>query len=90
MGSILDIIDGHVNEMFNANEELYEERMKVCKECPLYKETPIGPICNPKLYINITDKTSVIDRSKIGYKSGCGCRLNAKTRLPHGKCIVGK
>ena len=52
MGSIFDIIDGHVNEMFNANEGLYEERMKICKECPLYKETPVGPICNPKLYIN--------------------------------------
>lgn len=52
MGSIFDIIDGHVNEMFNANEELYEKRMKICKECPLYKETPVGPICNPKLYIN--------------------------------------
>lgn len=58
MGSIFDIIDGHVNEMFNANEGLYEERMKICKECPLYKETPVGPICNPKLYINKEGKTS--------------------------------
>lgn len=88
MGSIFDIIDGHVNEMFNANEGLYEERMKICKECPLYKETPVGPICNPKLYINKEGKTSAY--KKDGYVRGCSCRLSAKTRLIHGKCINRK
>lgn len=88
MGNILDIIDGHVNEMFNANEELYEKRMKICKECPLYKLTPIGPICNPKLYINKSNEVSAY--KKEGFVKGCGCRLNAKTRLFHGKCIISK
>lgn len=88
MGQITDIINGHVNEALGENEDLKDERMEICKVCPLYKETPMGPMCNPRLYINVTDKTSVTNRPQIGYKRGCGCRLNAKTRLPHSKCIV--
>lgn len=90
MGQITDIINGHVNEALGKNEELFEQRMKICKECLLYKETAMGPICNPKLYINEADKESVSDRPKIGYKRGCSCRLGSKTRLPHAKCIVLK
>lgn len=88
MSSILDILDGHVNEMFNNNEELFKKRLEVCKQCPLYKETPVGPICNPKLYIS--EGGDVSTTRKDGYKRGCSCRLNAKTRLQHSRCIVGK
>lgn len=90
MGQITDIINGHVNEALGKNEDIKEERMNICKKCPLYKETPMGPICNPRLYINETDKESISDIPKIGYKRGCGCRLTAKTRLPNGKCIILK
>lgn len=90
MGQITDIINGHVNEALGKNNDIKEERMSICKKCPLYKETPMGPICNPRLYINEMDKKSVSDRPKIGYKRGCGCRLTAKTRLPNGKCIILK
>lgn len=90
MGQIIDVINGHVNEALGRNEGLYEERMKVCKECPLYKETPMGPICNPRLYISESDKITISDRPKIGYKRGCGCALNRKTKLPSAKCIVMK
>lgn len=90
MGQITDIINGHINEALGKYEELFEQRMKMCKMCPLYKESPIGPICNPKLYISTTDKETVSDRPKIGYTRGCGCRLNAKTRLKTARCIVNK
>lgn len=75
--------------MENGNE-LYEKRIAICKECPLYKETSIGPICNPRLYISETDKQTVSDRPKIGHKKGCGCSLARKNKLPNAKCIVGK
>ena len=80
MGSIFDIIDGHVNEMFNANEGLYEERMKICKECPLYTNTKIGHLCDKAKYINKDNKII----------HGCGCRLDAKARLFDEKCVLNK
>ena len=69
---LIDIISGHVNEAINKNEDLSEKRLAICKECPLYKETPMGPICNPRLYINEDNKTDYSDRPKIGYRKGCG------------------
>lgn len=90
MGQITDIISGHINEVLGKNEELSEHRLEICKKCPLYKETYIGPICNPELYINITDKESISNKPKIGYRQGCNCRLTAKSRLPNAKCIISK
>ena len=87
---LLDIISGHTNEALGKNEELSETRLAICKECPLFKETAMGMICNPRLYINEENKTDYSVRPKIGYRKGCGCRLQAKTRLPHSRCIVGK
>lgn len=84
----MDIVEGHVNEAFNRNEELFEKRMKICKECPLYKETPLGPVCNPNLYINEAGDVSTI--RKHGYVKGCSCRLSPKTRAVNAKCIVNK
>ena len=80
------------NFYISKNTEKYapDGRMNICKKCPLYKETPMGPICNPRLYINESDKKSVSDRPRIGYKRGCGCALTRKTRLPYAKCIVLK
>lgn len=87
---MLDIINGHANEALGKNEELFKTRLAICKECPLYKETPMGIICNPRLYINEENKTDYSDRPKIGYRKGCGCVLSRKAKLPHAKCIVGK
>ena len=44
----------------------------------------------PRLYINENNKTDYSDRPKIGYRKGCGCRLSAKTRLAHARCLVKK
>lgn len=88
MGNILDIISGHTNELFNKNEELFETRIKICKECPLYLETALGPICNSKLYINAQNEVS--DTPKDGFKRGCSCLLMKKSRLQTAKCIIGK
>ena len=33
-------------------EELSERRLKICKECPLYKETSYGAVCNNSKYIS--------------------------------------
>lgn len=85
---MLDVIDGHIKEMFNKEEELFEFRMKICKECPLYKDTPLGPVCNPNLFINKEGEVS--KTRKDGFVRGCSCRLGSKTRVSSAKCIVNK
>ena len=45
----------------------------------------MGGICNPKLYLN--PKTGdVSTKYKDGYGKGCGCRLQAKTKLTGARC----
>lgn len=83
------IIKGHLKEAFNMEDKLYRERIKICKECPLYKESNIGPICNPNLYLN-AETGEYRYAPKEGFTKGCGCRLNAKTRLEDGHCPSGK
>ena len=86
---IKDIINGHLNELMNKEEELFKKRIVICEECPLYKYTPMGPICNNYLFLDpATNDYS--KEEKEGYIRGCGCRLNAKTRLIDAECPAGK
>ncbi len=84
------IIDGHIKELTGQNGDLSEWRMDICRECPLFKVLPIaGPICNNNKYLD-TKTGDVSDSPKKGYRRGCGCRLQAKTRLKDSKCPLGK
>lgn len=68
---------------------MLEERLNICKQCPLWKETINGPICNPNKWINPEDgKTSYFP--KDGYIKGCACLLKHKAADPKSKCIIGK
>lgn len=88
--SISQIVKGTINNVLNRNEDLYNERIKICKKCPLYKKDKIlGEICNPALYINpINDKVSYV--SQEGWIKGCGCFLQSKTREKTSVCYAGK
>lgn len=90
MGKLREIVEGHVNELFDRRNDLREQRENICKSCGLYKESHFGPICNPNKYINVDDKTTISDIPRVGYKRGCSCRLQAKWLSPNSKCIVGK
>ena len=47
------ILNGHTNEMLGLNKNMSEARIRVCKECKLYKKSVIlGEICNSKLWLN--------------------------------------
>ena len=87
---MIDIIQGHLKELFNQEEDLYKNRIKVCKTCPLYKiDNILGEICNSKLYVNLeTGQTS--NYPKMGYVNGCSCRLSSKARLVYAKCPLEK
>ena len=85
---VKNIIQGHINEVFNINEDISKNRLKICYRCPLYSNK-LGGICNSRLWLNRnTGDVSVI--MKPGYIKGCGCRLRSKTRLPNAKCPVAK
>lgn len=65
------------------------DRIEICKKCPLWKDTPEGPVCNDKKYLDpITDKTSRFSRK--GYIQGCGCRLRKAVLIEDHTCPVGK
>lgn len=85
---IADIALGHAKEVFNLGKDLSKNRLRICYSCPLYSNR-MGGICNNKLWLNI-NTGDVSTTNKSGYKSGCGCRLSAKTRLAQAKCPVGK
>lgn len=82
------IIQGHANELLGRNSDISELRMKVCQRCPIFYNN-MGGICNPHLYIH-PDTEDVSVYEKPGYVKGCGCRLQAKTRLIDAKCIINK
>lgn len=88
MSQIGDIIEGHLNEVLKNNEELSESRLKICSVCPAAKQTAMGIMCDSSKWINKNDEISY--ESKPGYTRACGCRMSAKSRLSHAKCIIGK
>lgn len=85
---MFDIANGHIKEAFDINTELSKSRLKICYSCPLYS-TKFGGLCNNRLWLNV-NTGDVSEYQKEGYVRGCGCRLQAKTRLPNAKCIIGK
>ena len=72
------------------DEELAKVRMKICEECPLFLKQFGGPVCNPNKWLDLTDKTTVINYPKAGYVRGCNCFLERKTKLVNAKCVAEK
>jgi hypothetical protein len=90
---ITQIITGHVNELLNLEQKLYNERKPICNKCKLKIKIKImdthTEICNPNLYLN-PETNEIIDYPKEGFKNGCGCRLEASTRTKDKICPLGK
>ena len=86
---ITNIVNGHLNELLGNNEEIAKARIRICKKCPIMKDSFIGYVCSSKLWLN--PKTGDISTErKDGYKRGCGCRLNAKVRDTKSSCPACK
>ena len=84
------ILNGHTNELLGLNKNMSQIRLFICKRCPLYKKSLIlGEVCNSKLWYN-PDTKDVSLKQKDGYIKGCGCRLQAKTRVANQTCPAGK
>lgn len=89
MGVIRQIIQGHINEFSNNEEELRDYRMSICDQCPLEADAYYGKICSNKRYLNIrTGKARTFPCDEC--VQGCGCRLEAKTRVKDAHCPANK
>lgn len=87
--NIKNIINGHIKEIINDEEELLERRLKICRICPLYTDK-LGGICDKEKYYDfVLDKHCRPDDSDTCIH-GCGCRMQAKGRLPYANCVANK
>lgn len=83
------IIEGHFNEITGREKTLSESRISICKQCPLCSTNRLGLVCDSKKCASKETGELVLAPTK-GVVCGCGCRLEAKTRLKNAKCVLGK
>lgn len=90
MSQFQQIAEGFYNNITNKKQDLYRERIKICRKCKLLKIDDIfGEVCNSKLWINPeTDETSTV--KKKGFINGCSCILQSKARVPEAQCPIKK
>lgn len=73
------------NNVRNMKEFNIDERLEICKKCPLYSRGK----CNSNLWLNpFNDEVSTY--AKPGFIRGCGCIISVKARSSFNHCIVGK
>lgn len=82
------IVKGHINEMLGLNQDISQQRLKICYSCPLYSGK-LGGLCNSRLWLN-PNTGDVSTTWREGYKNGCGCRLSAKTKVAEAHCPLNK
>jgi len=85
-----EIVDGHIKELLNQEQLLYDTRIAVCRDCKLItKDKVLGEICDRKKWFDLN--TGAVSLVRIdGYINGCGCRLSAKARIPEATCPLRK
>lgn len=67
-----------------------EQRLEICKKCPLMKTDPVyGPTCDNKKWMD--PKTGMTSRlPHAGWVHGCGCHLSWRVKNLSAHCINGK
>ena len=84
------VVQGHINEITKQENELYNQRIVICKQCPLFTDKKImGYVCDSSKYYNPVTK-ELSDLPQSGFISGCGCRLDAALRVKNKKCVLNK
>jgi hypothetical protein len=81
------IAKGWVNDALKLEQDLHDRRISICKSCPLYSETALGPICDAKKCVDeVGNVTSYPGNGKV---CGCNCYIDKKTRVKNSKCVRG-
>ena len=81
------IAEGHFKEITKQENELYESRIKICRECPLFSRNALGDVCDAK---KCWDGNKLVKYPGPDVVCGCGCRLDAKARVRGAKCVLNK
>lgn len=68
-----------LKEITPDEHRMAEERLKICLQCPMAKESKMLILLN-----------GTANREKILKCSGCGCPLYEKVIVPEEKCPLGK
>ena len=69
-------------------EKFAEERLEICKKCPIMRMTEYGMKCDDRKWISPDGKEGSFLK-KDGWKKGCGCMLQYKVRTQTNHCIAG-
>lgn len=89
MSTVTQIAKGMINNLLDKEDDLYQQRIKICRDCKLLKHDRIfGEVCNSSLYMNKDNEISNVP--KPGFKSGCGCMLGSKCRVKEARCPLEK
>lgn len=65
-----------------------EERINICKKCPLYKQQTWGAVCDSNKYISKDGKEWSYFKKK-DWVRGCGCLIKVFAKRPHSSCVIG-
>lgn len=76
--------------VYDNLDDMSELKQKTCRSCALHLTVGDREVCNPNLYLNIEDKTTVSSVPAVGFKRGCGCILSGKYKNPNSKCPLNK
>ena len=86
---ITNIVNGHLNELLGNNEEIAKARIRICKKCPIMKDSFMGYVCSSKLWLN--PKTGDISTErKDGYNAGVDLMLKLEILSLHVQHVNGK
>lgn len=65
-----------------------EERVAICRRCPLMRMTEDGMKCDDRKYLS-PDGTQTSFFKHEGWTKGCGCLCAIKARNPNNHCVAG-
>lgn len=84
---VKEIVEGYTNFFLKREQELGQQRIAYCYECPLYSKQK--DLCDATKCIN--PETGDIKSFKAnGYICGCGCFVKKKVLSPSSHCPLNK
>lgn len=87
---VKQIVQGHINEFTNKEQDLSATRLAICKDCPICSEGIAGPYCDSTKCVDKNTHELVSKTRSGNIICGCGCRLKAKTTLKNAHCVLDK
>lgn len=87
---IKQIASGWKKSLLNEEEELSKKRTAICKQCPLYTNDAVfhGKCDSGKCFD--TKEMKLVPSPGPNIVCGCGCKIDAKSRLKNAKCVLNK